>query len=563
MSESPTIERTCPETELSGVGIGQVAEVGVVARMADPPPPPSAAASQEAADVERERARQALAAVAADLRDRAAQAGGDAAEVLEAQALMAEDFSLAAAVDEGAKAGRTAARAIFEAFAGYRDALAGGGEYLAARVADLDDIRNRAIAASLGLPPPGVPELSHPYVLVATDLAPADTATLDLSKVVALVTVEGGPTSHTAILARSRGIPAMVGCAGAARLRDGDQVLVDPAHDVVVLNPEPARVSAARAAAAAAVESTGAAGAGATADGKAVALLANIGGPDDVAGALAAGAEGVGLLRTEFLYLDAERAPSVEEQEGIYRRIFTDLGDRRVVVRVLDAGADKPLAFLPVGKEPNPALGLRGIRALRAYPDILHDQLAAIARAQSGTAATVWVMAPMVGEPAESEWFVAQAQQAGLATAGVMIEVPSAALLTEEILSSAAFVSLGTNDLAQYALAADRQLGTLAHLLDPWHPAVLRLIGISAGAAARAGKPIGVCGESAADPLLACVLVGLGVGSLSMAPTALGAVRATLGRYTYDECVRMADLARTAGSAAQARAVVREAADAL
>jgi len=401
---------------------------------------------------------------------------------------------------------------------------------------------------------PGVPDPGHPYVLVAHDLAPADTATLDLDRVRAIVTAEGGPTSHTAVLARTMGIPAVVACAGADRLDDGTTVLVDAARGVVVIEPtevERAQVAAAKATAAAAV-----AGPGRTADGHVVALLANIGRPEEATAAVAAGAEGVGLFRTEFGFLDAHNAPDEASQVASYRKVFESFPGQRVVVRVLDAGADKPLAFLNQAAEPNPALGVRGLRSLRATPAVLHTQLAAIAAAAAQTAAQVWVMAPMVAEPEEAEWFVARAAEHGLDRAGVMVEVPSAALLANETLAACAFASIGTNDLAQYTLAADRQVGGLSALQDPWHPALLRLIRLVGTAGARTGKPVGVCGEAAADPLLACVLVGLGVSSLSMAAPALADVRAALAEHSLAECQRLAELAVATSSAAAARQAV-------
>jgi phosphotransferase system enzyme I (PtsI) len=282
-----------------------------------------------------------------------------------------------------------------------------------------------------------------------------------------------------------------------------------------------------------------------------VALLANVGAPSDVEAAVAAGAEGVGLFRTEFLFLDAATPPDEATQVAAYQQVFGAF--ERVVVRVLDAGADKPLRFLTAAAEPNPALGVRGLRALRRSPDVLDTQLSAIASAAGDTAADVWVMAPMVADAEEAAWFAARVHWHGLRTAGVMVEVPSAALLADEVLAACAFVSIGTNDLAQYTLAADRQLGALGALQDPWHPALLRLVAMVGDAGGRAGKPVGVCGEAAADPLLACVLVGLGATSLSMSPLALADVRAELATRTLEDCRRLARAAAAAGSPTDAR----------
>ena len=249
----------------------------------------------------------------------------------------------------------------------------------------------------------------------------------------------------------------------------------------------------------------------------------------------------MGLFRTEFLFLSSTQAPTVEQQRESYRQLLSAFPGKKVVVRVLDAGADKPLAFLNDAHEENPALGLRGIRALQASEDILREQLTALAEADAATrqspegGADLWVMAPMVATVEETEYFVALAKDYGIKTAGVMVEVPSSALLADRILGIADFASIGTNDLTQYTLAADRLLGSVAAFQDPWHPAVLRLIGEVGAAGEAQGKPVGICGEAAADPLLAVVLVGLGAKSLSMAPTALADVRASLLQYSLDD----------------------------
>jgi phosphotransferase system enzyme I (PtsI) len=296
-----------------------------------------------------------------------------------------------------------------------------------------------------------------------------------------------------------------------------------------------------------------------------VPLLANLGKPEGAAEAVELGAEGVGLFRTEFLFLSATNAPTVAQQRESYRQLLSAFRGKKVVVRALDAGADKPLAFLNDAHEENPALGLRGLRALRANEDILREQLTALAEADAdvradGEAADLWVMAPMVSTVEETAYFVAIAREYGIKTAGVMVEVPSSALLADRVLREADFASIGTNDLTQYTLAADRLLGSVASFQDPWHPAVLGLIRTTGRAGAELGKPVGICGEAAADPLLAVVLVGLGATSLSMAPSAIADVRATLLQYTVDDARRIADAALAANDAASARTAAREAA---
>ncbi|SFN93938.1 phosphoenolpyruvate--protein phosphotransferase [Mycetocola miduiensis] len=547
---------------VSGTGIGQGVAIGVVARMSDPLPPPADSPSTRTQADEAERARTSLRIVARELESRGQAAGGAARDVLEAQAMMAEDPMLSEAIDEALAAGKTAERAVFEAFASFRDQLAAMGGYLGERAADLDDVSQRVIADLGGVPAPGVPSPEHPFVLVARDLAPADTAMLDLDKVLGLVTSDGGPTSHTAILAREKSIVAVVGATDATGLADGTVVILDAASGTVIANPTDQqkadaerRIAERQAAAVAPVTP------GALADGTAIPLLANLGSSAGAQAAADAGAEGVGLFRTEFLFLDAGgTAPTIEQQREHYLRLLQAFPGKKVVVRVLDAGADKPLQFLNDAHEENPALGLRGLRALRASEDILREQLTALAQADAATQAELWVMAPMVSTVEETGYFVGLARECGIRTAGVMVEVPSAALLADRVLGRADFASIGTNDLTQYTLAADRMLGSVAALQDPWHPAVLRLVGEVGAAGAAVGKPVGICGEAAADPLLAVVLVGLGATSLSMSTPALTDVRASLLNYTIDEARQLAEIALAADGAAESRAAVAAAA---
>jgi phosphotransferase system enzyme I (PtsI) len=548
-------------TELRGVGIGLGVAQGPVARMAEPAPAPTDAPSTLSADEEKARVADAVATVARELEARGQQAGGAAQEVLEAQAMMAEDPSLADEVDARIAQGKTGEFAVFDAFASFRDQLTALGGYLGERAADLDDVAQRVIARLRGEPAPGVPDPGHPFVLVAKDLAPADTALLDLDKVLALVTTEGGPTSHTAILAREKSIVAIVGAVDAKDLRDGETVIVDAAAGVVTTAPTPDELERAlRRAEDRASASSAPITDGALADGTPVPLLANLGKPEGAIDAVALGAEGVGLFRTEFLFLSSAQAPTVEQQREAYTKLLSAFPGKKVVVRVLDAGADKPLAFLNDAHEENPALGLRGIRALRASEDILREQLTALADADAATDADLWVMAPMVATVEEAEYFTDVARDYGIKTAGVMVEVPSSALLADRILSYTDFASIGTNDLTQYTMAADRLLGSVAALQDPWHPAVLRLIREVGDAGRTHGKPVGICGEAAADPLLAVVLVGLGATSLSMAPTALADVRATLLKHTLDQARDIAAAAVAASDAASARLAAQQAA---
>lgn len=545
---------------LTGAGIGQGIAIGRVLRMSDPLPEPAQTPSSITPDEERARFASAVSTVAADLRDRASKVAGTAADVLEAQSMMAEDSTLAGDVSERIGTGTTAERAVFEGFAVFRDMLIGLGGYMGERATDLDDVAQRVIAALAGRSAPGVPESDTPYILVAHDLAPADTALLDLTKVLGLVTREGGPTSHTAILAREKAIVAIVGVAGADTLADGTEIVVDAASGTVTVAPDAERRAEVEARIAERYAAlSGGTEPGSLADGTAIPLLANLGSADGAQSAVDAGAEGVGLFRTEFLFLDQRMAPTVEQQRAEYIRLLSAFPGQKVVARVLDAGADKPLEFLNDAHEDNPALGLRGLRALRANEDLLREQLTALAEADAATDADLWVMAPMVATVEETRYFVQLATEFGLKTVGVMIEIPSAALTADRILRESAFASIGTNDLTQYTLAADRLLGSVAGFQDPWHPAVLRLIGEVGRAGRELGKPVGICGEAAADPLLAVVLIGLGATTLSMSPAAIADVRMSIKRFTPDQAQRLAEVAIAADGAAEARDAVRAA----
>ncbi|GGK64633.1 phosphoenolpyruvate-protein phosphotransferase [Sphaerisporangium melleum] len=542
---------------LTGTGVSPGAGYGPAYLMGAAVPEPPAGARHDG-DVVAEVARveAAVERVAAELQARGEAVGGDARDVLAAQALIARDPALAAEIGDLIDAGTAAERAVYEAFMRYNDILTQVGGYLGQRVADLADVRDRVIAELTGVPMPGLPAAGDkPYVLVARDLAPADTALLSKDIVAAFVTEEGGPTSHTAILARALGVPAVVACAGATSIANGVPVLVDGTTGLVGLMPSEdevrATIKAARTRDAALAEVTGP---GATADGRPVALLANIGGPRDLAAALEHGAEGVGLYRTEFLFLDRDQAPSEEEQEAAYREVVSAFPGRPVTVRVLDAGGDKPLGFLPpTEKEPNPALGQRGVRILRIFTDVLTGQLRALARAAEAGSAEVRVMAPMVATPEDAAWFVAACRAAGLRSAGIMIEVPAAALRATDLAPAVDFFSIGTNDLAQYTFAADREVGALTAFQDPWQPVLLDLVAMTASA----GVPTAVCGEACSDPALSCVLAGLGVTALSMAAPAIPGVRAALARHTLAQCRAAAVAARAQTGPEAARAAAR------
>lgn len=541
---------------LHGIGVSPGTAHGPALRIAATTiTPPTDERQPEGPDGTRSRVAAALEDVAVSLEERAAKAPSHAQGVLQATAMIARDPGLDEAVGLNAASGQGPVTALHNAIEQYCVVLADVGGYMAERVADLRDVFQRAAARMLGVPEPGVPDLTEPVILVARDLAPADTAALDPSLVLGIVTEIGGPTSHTAILAAQLGIPAVVQAAGALA-SSASTLGIDGGSGIVVLDPDEQTcvdLDRKQAQRLAIQESTS--GPGRTRDGHPVQILANIGTLDDALKAATMDVEGVGLFRTEFLFLDREDAPDLDEQTDTYRAVFSAFAGRKVVVRTLDAGADKPLVFADLGPEENPALGVRGLRLQARRLDLLDTQLQALARAQAMAGDTdVWVMAPMIATEQEASWFVARARAAGLGTVGTMIEVPAAALRARRVLRACDFASLGTNDLSQYTFAADRMDGRLAELLSGWQPGLWELIGATVRGAMGANAPVGICGEVAGDPLLACVAAGAGVGSLSMATGKVGPVKAALALHTLSQCQSMFAAVLEADGPADARA---------
>jgi phosphotransferase system enzyme I (PtsI) len=522
--------------------------------------PPTDAPVVPEADRPEERRRFAAAAarVADRLDERAAAATGVSAEVLSATATMARDRALLAAADQHVAEGVPAAVATVLAAQRFIDLFAGAGGRMAERVTDIRDIRDRLVAELTGQAEPGIPSPDVPSVLIADDLAPVDTAALDPTRIIGLATRLGGATSHTAIIARQLGLPCVVAVRDLDTVPAGATVLLDAVRGTVTVDPDPAdaraRLEAARANAFALASYRGPAG---TADGHAVELLANVQDGAGAHAAIRAHAEGIGLLRTELAFLDRTAEPSVADQARAYAEVLDAVGGRKVVLRTLDAGSDKPLPFVAATDEANPALGVRGLRVARNAPGLLERQLDAVADAARQSGHAPLVMAPMVATEAEASDFARLVRQRGLVP-GVMVEVPSAALLADRLLQHVDFLSIGTNDLAQYTLAADRLSPDLTDLTDPWQPALLRMVELTAQAGRRQGKPVGVCGEAAADPLLACVLVGLGVTSLSCASSAVAAVGTRLRSVDLDTCIEASHAALAADGPEAARVAVRE-----
>ena len=443
-----------------------------------------------------------------------------------------------------------------------------GNPVLAARAADLHDVGRRVLAhIDPGLSVGTLADLpEQPCVLVATDLSPSDTATLDISRVAGIATALGGPTSHSAILARTLGLPSVVAggadllaqAAGTTAIVDGDsgRIWLDPsAEDIASARAWIADIAARRAA-----EEAERALPARTLDGHELAIGANVNRPDQVAFALAQGGEGVGLMRTEFLFLERGDSPGEEEQCAIYRAMIGALGDRPLIVRALDIGGDKQVPHLDLPREENPFLGVRGARLLLRRPDLLEPQLRALYRAAKG-GGDLSIMFPMITSASELIALRERCEairaelDAPLVPIGIMIEVPAAAVQAHKLAAHADFFSIGTNDLTQYALAIDRQNPELASEADSLHPAVLRLIAMTVEGARRHDRWVGVCGGIAGDPLGAALLTGLGVHELSMTPRDIPAVKARIRASSLGALQALAARALDATSAADVRAL--------
>jgi phosphoenolpyruvate-protein phosphotransferase len=529
------------------------------------------------------RIRRAAAVAAAQLQALAARLRdldhpGDA-EILEAQALMAIDPAI---VEEAVRLARSglgpveavlaAGEASAEVLAALDDAL------LAARAVDVRDVAVRVVRALSGahLELPSVPS-----VVVADDLPPSMLAEVPPGLLLGVVLAGGSPTAHVAILARSIGIPAVVAVEGLLdAVRGAAEIAIDGETGAIIVDPDSAElleladrqaVRGARDRAAAALRGSPTA----TADGRRIALLANIRSADDATRALEAGAEGVGLFRTEYLFLRRQAAPTESEQVAEYRRAMAAFGpERPVVIRMADIGGDKSIPYLGRPEEPNPFLGVRAIRLAHGSRELLLTQLRAIWIAAGLAGVTPPAMAPMVATIADARLLLELRDEARAAVAatgapcpgrmvtGVMIEVPSAAILAPELARLVDFFSIGTNDLTQYVLAADRGNPSMAGLQDALHPAVLRTIATVVAGADAAGIPVAACGELAGDPAGALVLVGLGVDQLSAEPRSLDGIRAALAGVTGEELRALAARSLAATDAETVRAYAREILDA-
>jgi len=438
------------------------------------------------------------------------------------------------------------------------------------RATDIRDVGRRILALLAG-PAPARPEAPPDSILIAEELTPSEAVQLDPARILGLCTTTGGPTGHVAILARALGIPAVCGMDRAALDLPGrTQVVLDGGTGVLNLEPGPADLERARKrverqAAQRALEQEAALKPALTADGASLEVAANIRNAREAVEAVAAGAQGVGLLRSEFLFLDRATAPTEEEQAAEYGKVARTLGPgRRCVIRTLDVGGDKPLPYLPLPDEANPFLGLRGVRVSLERPELFRTQLRAILRA--APLGDVHVMFPMIATLEELHAAKAllgeEADALGRTVkVGLMIEVPSAVLIADALAREVDFFSIGTNDLTQYCLAMDRGHPRLARQADALHPAVLRLIALTVEAAHRHGKWVGVCGGLASDLLALPALLGLGVDELSVDVPSIGAVKCRLSRLARTECEALARELLTLPTAMEVRARLASMAD--
>jgi len=511
-----------------------------------------------------EQLRHAIEQVRADLAGKTArlQAAGLIAEsgILEAQALMLDDPALVDGVADLMAQGRPADESVATAMAPFAEMLrASPDPVFQARAADVEDVveqLRRALQGGGGTPPPPL----QPSIVVARDLAPSQTAGLDRALVLGFATEQGSATAHTAILARALGLPAVVGIPGLLEAVEGGQVVLLDGDDGTLLVDPPAEVVATVGPSAQAAADAEPA---VTRDGRRIEIGCNAAGVDDARRAAAAGADGIGLLRSEFLFLGSDRLPPEDEQVAVLEEIAAAMGERPVILRTLDVGADKPLPALPQPPEANPALGVRGLRLqLLRRPDLLLDQLRAALRVSATH--PLRLMFPMVStleEVRQAKVLLAQARRDVNPSAadgtgmqvGIMIEVPAAAVCADVLAAEVDFFSLGTNDLTQYLFAADRTNPELAPLADSLHPALLRMIDQVVKAAHRRHRWVGVCGEMASDLWAVPLLVGLGIDELSVHPPAVARIKALVRSLDAAECARAARAALKLDSATAVR----------
>lgn len=528
---------------------------------------------------ERQRIDQAVTRVQKDLsalRDKMrVENHADEAAVFDAHILMLEDPSLMKYIDGLLKKTINAEAAWMDGIQFFAEQLAAlPDDTLQARSIDIIDAGSRVLSALLGVEKDHLFIISEPCVIIAQDLTPSETASLDKSKVLAFCIAEGGPTSHTAILARAYGIPAVVGLGESVlSLPDGTQMLVDGTSGQIIANPDQWTIQSFTQRKnmeekKGAIEYQLAQEPAATRDGISVEVVANVSNSGEAESAIFYGAEGIGLFRTEFLFLKRQYEPSEEEQLQAYRQVLDVMEKRPVVVRTIDVGGDKDIPYLNLGKEDNPFLGWRAVRMCLERPEFFKVQLRALWRASQGH--DLRIMFPMIATleevrkakallmEAHREVVQARHKVAEKIQVGIMVETPSAAIMADRFVREVNFFSIGTNDLTQYTLAADRDNPKVAHLGDPCHPAVLRQIKMVIDSGHAAGIWVGVCGEMASDPDAIPVLLGLGLDEFSMAPSAIPHAKYILRQWSTSQARQLAEQVLDLDSAASVRQRVRD-----
>jgi multiphosphoryl transfer protein len=562
-SPSPAPPSESPLALLTGVPAAPGLAIGAAVRLIEPEAPVKTEADTPAA--ERAALEAALQSVRVALAGRVATEAAQSREIVEAHLAFLADPELRRDADAAIAAGASAGVAWSSAIGGYVDQLrAAGDARMMERAADLTDLQRQVLlqlsgetAAPLALP--------DNAIVLADDILPSQLMELDPKRVAGLAISRGGPTSHVAILAAAMNIPAVVALGSRLlSIEDGALIILDGDEGCVQVAPKPAEIAAAQTRLFERRQSRSRAEAAAhepcrLADGTRIEVFANLGAVSEASPAVERGAEGCGLLRTEFLFMDRAAAPDEAEQHAAYQAIADALAGRPLVVRTLDIGADKPVTYLPLPPQANPALGVRGVRVSFAWPELFRAQLRAILRVRP--AGQVQIMLPMVaslGELRAARAIAAElAGELGVALPpiGVMIETPAAAVTADLLGAEADFLSIGTNDLAQYALAMDRTSPELAAQVDALHPAVLRLIRAAVAGGALHSRTVAVCGSLASEIAAAPILLGLGVTKLSAVPAAMPDLKAALRELTLGQCREIAERALMCASAAEVRAL--------
>ena len=529
---------------LTGLGVGLSAVSGEVFRVKPHQPLPIPAKHSGDQPGEVAKLKTAIENVSIELQHLAKKAGETSAEIFEALEMILQDESLLEAAITEIDSGWDAPTAFVNAVETFAELLSGDPTF-EERLADIRDLAKRVAAdihgISLGL---NLPEEGR-FVIVGEDFSPADTAQFTKA-VVGVITIQGGPTSHTAIICRSKSIPAVVSCSMAAELVDGVQVLVDPVGDRVVVEGKDSDATQAISFVAKSAEPI-------------IPVRANIGSLEDAIAASTTAAEGVGLFRTELLYLQSTTRPSKEKQIASYTEILKAAPEGPIVVRTIDAGSDKPVPFLDMPKEENPALGVRGFRLVGPHRDFIVDQLESLEEARKQSGREVWVMAPMIALATEAMQFAELARKAGKFKVGIMVETPSIIYEIANLKGVVDFISVGTNDLSQYLFASDRLHPSLGTLLNPWQPALIRALSEIAKECEAVSIYSGVCGESASDPAFAVVLAGMGFDSVSSSRSQVGAVRTALSSLDKSQAkdIYMAVLAAKTSDEAKSIALAK------